>query len=190
MPPTKHQRAADRAAQRARVRAEEARRADRESRRDRRRAVIGRIARWGTAVIVVVVVVGAAGIFGDRGIRALMRPAPGHLPPITPAAAYMITYRETFPDIVRTEVDTVQRPFHSVSLTLSVPDGGIVTGDLTNDQGSWIYSTTEGWSLLDPGQQAAGNDPQPAYAIARGLHHGLARVLGTQTILGRTCTLV
>jgi len=137
---------------------------------------------------VVIVAAVAAVLGGVRLVRNALQPGPGVLPPITPVHAYHVVYDETFQgNVVRVEDDTVERPYHALSLT---KDGTKpISGDLTNDDGFWVFND-RGWGLINPAPQRASDDPQPALGLAAGLHIGEARVIGHDTIVGRMCTVV
>jgi hypothetical protein len=189
---TRHSdRAVRRAEERARQRAERRRRTEVSEQRKRR---FRRVLRWtgrslavgGAAAVVVVAIVLAVG-----AVRDALAPGPGSLPPITPAHAYKIDYRIVFQpgNVVRQEEDVVERPFHSIQLSRT-DTGKLNTGELTNDQGLFFYHDPKGWTLIDPDPQRAANDPDPAAALTMALKHGIARVLKTDTLLGRPCSLV
>jgi hypothetical protein len=111
--------------------------------------------------------------------------------PIT-VERYQITYRITAPDTpTATEVRSVLRPFDGRDLTFG-PHGNLTNGVLTNAQGAYAFlsSPRPHWGELEAGTYRATGDERPAPALGLAVAHGMARVLGTRTILGRPCTEV
>jgi hypothetical protein len=140
-----------------------------------------------------VVLVGAIAVvvvFAATRILDATRPAPRQLGRISPIASYRIVYRVEFQpgNVVRQEEHLVARPFDSIYR--STLNGTTDLGQLTNDRGLYFFDPARGWYQISPGQQRAANDPQPALAIHQAISRHLAHVIGTETILGRSCTTV
>jgi hypothetical protein len=182
-------RAARRAAERATRRASERRRiADAQRRRDRRRR------RWAKARRVATVAIAAAAtiavvVVGVGALRAALRPGPGTLPPTSPMSSYRLEDDVTYTagHVTNHEVRTIERPYHV--LTLTYRNGALMSGQMTNDQGLYLYNNNT-WALVSPGNQLPADDPQPAPALRMALQRGLARVTGHRTVIGRPCTMV
>lgn len=184
--PTKDDRAQRRAAQRARARAERRQREQAAGRRAARRHRLFVLARRVVLVGAIVVVV----VFAATKIIDATRPAPRQLGRISPIASYRIVYRVEFQpgNVVRQEEHLVARPFESIYR--STLNGTTDLGQLTNDRGLYFFDPARGWYQISPGRQRATNDPQPALAIRQAIGRHLAKVIGTEMILGRPCTTV
>jgi hypothetical protein len=135
----------------------------------------------GAAVAVVVAV---------RFVWDLAQPGPRLLAPIHAPRAYEVDYRVVFTNgnVVNDEQQIVERPYHSLDITRR--DGKLVTGSITNDDGLFFYQEGKGWAAISPGKQPANDDPQPFPALQLGIRHHQAKILRTETVAGRTCTLV
>ena len=108
----------------------------------------------------------------------------------TPIDAYTIVYRNELSGVTNTETTTVRRPFLGASI--GSRDGETNQAQLTNDKGLWSYSTgsNRGWFSLDGRPHRSAGDLKPTSGLNEAIRMGMARVLGTDRVLGRPCTLV
>ncbi|HVA44436.1 MAG TPA: hypothetical protein VNF50_13220 [Acidimicrobiales bacterium] len=129
----------------------------------------------------------AAGLEGQLGSA----PSAG-VPLPSPLKAYSITYRITEPNTpTQIEKKLIQRPFYGSDLTYS-SRGQVSSGAVTGPSGAYIFESSPQphWGLLETGTFRATGDDQAAPALALAVQHGLARVIGSAQVLGRTCTVV
>jgi hypothetical protein len=140
-----------------------------------------------------VVGVGAAVVGVYLGIRTIVRtlqPGAPPFPAVEAPSSYRLDYRVvTQPgNLTNDEEHIVERPWNAVWITRR--NGKMLTGEITNDQGLYLFNDPKGWELLSGGRQRAVDDPQPADALRDAISRHLARVLRTDDVLGRPCTVV
>ena len=89
----------------------------------------------------------------------------------------------------RTEEHSVLRPYHGK--VISERDGAFLTGSLSNEDGAFTYvtGTQQGWQLIDEGRKTSFGDMYADVALAWALDKGMAEERGTETVIGRECTV-
>ena len=152
-------------------------------------------------VVVAVVVVSIAGVRSDRSGSS--EPADrgtadretgssdgGILPQEELLSSYRVVYDvEEFDTPGRTEERLVKRPY--LSRVVSVRDGVLLTGSITNADGRWVLLPEHGqWQLRFPGRQRPADDLRPIQALEAATDEGLAERRGTDVVLERRCTVV
>lgn len=118
----------------------------------------------------------------------LGRDAGIQIPPPVPMSSYRIVYHVSqyqAPDSTE-EVD-VARPYSG--RYLQTRGSSVLDGWLTNSTGGWFWDNG-GWSRVGTGEQRAAYDYDLTPALQVAIRMGDARVIGRQTVLGRTCTVV
>ena len=157
--------------------------------RRRRRAQRERRHRLVFAIFAVVAILAVCIV---AGIRLLSRDGPATLSEEAAPERYHIVYRVTAPGsegLIKEHY--VERPY--LGKVIEHRDGAIVTGALSNEDGTWQYVSSSGepgWSLLQRGRFAAVSDFRPVPVLRYGVRHGLATIRGADEVLGRPCTVV
>ena len=113
----------------------------------------------------------------------------GTLAAVTEPAAYHVAYDVLTPGAAtHREVRDVQRPYDGRTLSYDV-NGKPMQGSLTTRTGSYLW-VNGAWAHITDGAHRAAGDESPVPALRGAVAHGLARVRGTASVLGRRCTVV
>jgi len=148
------------------------------------------------AVVAALVLSVASRPAGSRAVRKAAVASPGSvatLPRFGVPSAYHVVYRETAADgSVSTEQLWVERPFGSVDLNAAGPPPGAATYLETVDRlGAQVLRAGSATpALLDVPAAPAGGDLRLDAVLPDAVRGGFLRVLGTETLVGRSCTVL
>jgi len=138
-------------------------------------------------IVAALVVLAAAGAVA--GIVTVVDGGPALPPPVTEPSAYHVVYAITAPGAaVRQETRDVSRPYDGRTLVVDA-SGNPTQGSLTNSSGSFLFVNGK-WARITSGRHRAAGAESPVPALRAGIRRGLARVVGSATVLGRPCTMV